>query len=127
MRQCPVCGYKPKPDLHYRDESQKLLALHSERSQNSIRKVFRKVTKNIKSEAKDTVKLWKFLQKISKATTAEVERGIEAYLKGGYMYEGKGLNYLGSIILNMNVTGKVVSENERKRFGKLPRPRSLDD
>tara|TARA_R100000656_G_scaffold87773_1_gene63754 strand:+ start:656 stop:1045 length:390 start_codon:yes stop_codon:yes gene_type:complete len=120
MIKCPACGYEfgglRVPDDEY---IRQLMESRSESVKNTLRVIIRLIRTNVPSDNEsDSVNL--FLQSISKCRDNVIKSTCNRYVSRGDAFDGKGFRYLSKMILTTEKDSKVVSKNEKKRYGTSP-------
>jgi len=120
MIKCPACGYQfgglRVPDDEY---IRQLMKSRSESVKNTLRIIIRLIRTNVPSDNEsESVNL--FLQSISKCKDSVIKLTCNRYVSRGDAFSGKGFRYLSKMILTTEKDNKVVSKNEKKRYGTSP-------
>jgi len=124
MNKCPVCGYSPDSKIDYRTAISNLLDERPSHISKLLKKTINFVIKYIPSE-RDNKKVYEFLQSINKIDDRNIKFALEQYLNAKYYMEQKGLSYLKAIIINIGKDSKIKREMERKKYGSIPKERTL--
>ena len=116
---CPCCGYVLNKKYDATKEIGTLIAKRSSGTRVYLRKVLRSINRNLPSDMTRDAQ-YKFLQGINIANDETVKWAIDRYIDEGHLFQGRGLAYLKSMILNHSKNRKKMSKNERLTRGLSP-------
>ena len=132
---CPACGFIISSNYNHRSKIQELLAgrnkytrkllekieldSHAFNTGKLLEKTIRLIYDNIPSNNK-TEKAFLFLQGINNVKDEIINWGIENYTANGYVFQGKGLQYLSAMINSHSKDRKKLKKNEELRLGGIP-------
>lgn len=116
---CPICGFSNSKDYNYVREIEELEFHLTPKTYNLIKKVGKLVSNNIPTE-NTMKKYWMFLKRIENAKKQAIIKGLNAFYSRGLYLEGKGFDYLATMINNANKNSKRRLEIERKLVGITP-------
>jgi len=123
---CPCCGFNFKKEYNPSKQILKLVSKRSRKCKNKLRKVMMDIEKEVSSE-KTPNNRFRFLQSISKVEDDIVINISHRFISNNFQMKGYGYNYLRTMILTEHKNAPNKKNNERKRFGKPPKKRSLHD
>ena len=116
---CPACGFVISSNYNHRSKIQELLAGRNKYTRKLLEKTIRLIYENIPSNNK-TEKAFLFLQGINNVKDEIINWGIENYTANGYVFQGKGLQYLSAMINSHSKDRKKLKKNEELRLGGIP-------
>ena len=116
---CPACGFVISSIYNHRSKIQELLAGRNKYTRKLLEKTIRLIYDNIPSNNK-TEKAFLFLQGINNVKDEIINWGIENYTANGYVFQGKGLQYLSAMINSHSKDRKKLKKNEELRLGGIP-------
>ena len=116
---CPACGFVISSNYNHRSKIQELLAGRNKYTRKLLEKTIRLIYDNIPSNNK-TEKAFLFLQGINNVKDEIINWGIENYTANGYVFQGKGLQYLSAMINSHSKDSKKLKKNEELRLGGIP-------
>ena len=116
---CPACGFVISSNYNHRSKIQELLAGRNDYTRKLLEKTIRLIYDNIPSNNK-TEKAFLFLQGINNVKDEIINWGIENYTANGYVFQGKGLQYLSAMINSHSKDRKKLKKNEELRLGGIP-------
>lgn len=116
---CPACGFVISSNYNHRSKIQELLAGRNKYTRKLLEKTIRLIYDNIPSNNK-TEKAFLFLQGINNVKDEIINWGIENYTANGYVFQGKGLQYLSAMINSHSKDRKKLKKNEELRLGGIP-------
>ena len=116
---CPACGFVISSNYNHRSKIQELLAGRNKYTRKLLEKTIRLIYDNIPSNNK-TEKAFLFLQGINNVKDEIINWGIENYTANGYVFQGKGLQYLSAMINSHSKDRKILKKNEELRLGGIP-------
>mgnify|MGYP003132507168 FL=1 len=119
---CPCCGYNFILPKNKSLECIQMISKYKKDTQSVIKKAMRGIHDNVPSD-KGVDKYYYFLFGIKEIDSKHIRWAVNVFLKKGYHLQGKGFQYLRSMIQNRNENHNKQKENERKSYGKTPRKR----
>ena len=123
---CPCCGYNFKKEYNPSTQIVKLLGKRSSICKNYLKKTMMAIESEVVSDSTPNNR-FRFLQAISKVEDDVVMHATARFILHRLQMQGYGYNYLRSMILTEHKNAPNKKKNERKRFGKPPKKRSLHD
>ena len=123
---CPCCGYNFKKEYNPSTQIVKLLGKRSRICKNYLKKTMMAIESEVISDGTPN-KRFRFLQAISKVEDDIVMHVLARFVLHRLQMQGYGYSYLRSMILTEHKNAPNKKKNERKRFGKPPKKRSLHD
>ncbi|MBC8295753.1 MAG: hypothetical protein H8E55_08175 [Pelagibacterales bacterium] len=120
MIKCPKCGYKIDTKKRISDyEITAMMEGKSPKLKDLLRNVIRQIRNNIPSN-NDKYLINNFVSKVLQYEYKTIEESMQHYLNNGYMYQGKGFNYLLKVMETICDDREKIIKNQKSRFGTSP-------
>ena len=123
---CPCCGYNFKKEYNPSTQILKLISKRSRICKNYLKKVVTAIESEVIADNTPNNR-FRFLQAISKVEDDVVMHVVARFTSHRLQMQGYGYNYLRSMILTEHKNAPNKKKNERKRYGKSPKKRSLNN
>jgi hypothetical protein len=120
LLKCPKCGYKLNNNKKISNyEISAMMEGKSSKLKKILKNIIRQIRNNIPSND-DKYIINNFISKIIHYEYNTIESSIKHYLNRGYLYEGKGFNYLLKVVETTETDRETISKNQKSRFGISP-------
>ena len=123
---CPCCGYNFKKEYNPSTQILKLISKRSRICKSYLKKVVTAIESEVVADNTPNNR-FRFLQAISKVEDDIVIYVVARFTLHRLQMQGYGYNYLRSMILTEHKNAPNKKKNERKRYGKSPKKRSLNN
>lgn len=127
---CPKCGYDilTHKDSNYnpRKRLTELKLARNKKLNRLLTETLNLIKENVPSD-NSVAKEYYFMRDIQQFPDNVVRIGIHKFLEGHHQYDGKGFNYLKSIIKYTETNKERQHQLEQKKLGKLPKPQRKGD
>ena len=123
---CPCCGYNFKKEYNPSTQILKLISKRSRICKSYLKKVVTSIESEVIADNTPNNR-FRFLQAISKGEDDIVIYVVARFTLHRLQMQGYGYNYLRSMILTEHKNAPNKKKNERKRYGKSPKKRSLNN